>query len=122
MFLFYIWMIMIYAYCLFVVFFVFRRLRQGLSETLHTRLSVVRRAQTYVLGYTFFWLFPLIFSFLDFTDVAVCIYITITISTEVEANVLYILAFNSSIQNIKCILSINSWFIHWGYIIGSKLF
>mmetsp|Transcript_24984 Transcript_24984/g.36876 ORF Transcript_24984/g.36876 Transcript_24984/m.36876 type:complete len:952 (-) Transcript_24984:91-2946(-) len=65
-FLFYIWMAIIYSYCLYVVLFVFRRLKQGLSETLTARLSTVRRAQSYVLGYTFFWLFPLVFSFIDF--------------------------------------------------------
>lgn len=65
-FLFYIWMAMIYSYCLFVVLFVFQKLNQGLSETLHTRLAVVRRAQLYVLGYTFYWMFPFLFSFLDF--------------------------------------------------------
>jgi hypothetical protein len=56
----------IYSYCLYVVLFVFRRLNQGLPETLHTRLSTVRRAQTYVLGYSIYWVFPLVFSFVDF--------------------------------------------------------
>lgn len=56
----------IYSYCLYVVLFVFRRLQQGLSETLHTRLSTVRRAQSYVLGYSLFWFFPFVFSFVDF--------------------------------------------------------
>lgn len=59
-------MVAIYSYCLYVVLFVFRRLKQGLSETLHTRLSTVRRAQSYVLGYSLFWVFPLVFSFVDF--------------------------------------------------------
>jgi hypothetical protein len=67
--LFYFWMGVIYSYCLYVVLFVFRRLKQGVSETLHARLATVRRAQSYVLGYTFFWLFPLIFSFMDFVGV-----------------------------------------------------
>jgi hypothetical protein len=56
----------IYSYCLYVVLFVFQRLKQGLSETLHTRLSTVRRAQAYVLGYFLYWMFPLVFSFVDF--------------------------------------------------------
>ena len=59
-------MTLIYAYCLYVVLFVFRRLNQGLSDTLTTRLSVVKRAQYYVLGYTFFWAFPLSLQFIDF--------------------------------------------------------
>jgi hypothetical protein len=63
---FYIFMIFIYAYCLYVVLFVFRRLKHGLSDTLKTRLSVVQRAQYYVLGYTFFWAFPLSLQFADF--------------------------------------------------------
>lgn len=49
-----------------MVLFVFQRLKQGLSETLHTRLSTVRRAQAYVLGYFIFWVFPFTFSFVDF--------------------------------------------------------
>jgi hypothetical protein len=64
--LFYLPMAAIYSYCLYVVLFVFQRLKQGLSETLHTRLSTVRRAQAYVLGYFLFWMFPLVFSFVDF--------------------------------------------------------
>lgn len=49
-----------------VVFLVFRRLNKGLSQTLNARLSIVRRAQSYVVGYTCFWMFPLMFSFIDF--------------------------------------------------------
>jgi hypothetical protein len=64
--LFYLWMGIIYSYCLYVVLFVFRRLKEGLSETLQARLATVRRAQSYVLGYSLFWFFPLVFSFIDF--------------------------------------------------------
>lgn len=63
--LFYIFMVFIYAYCLYVVLFVFRRLNQGLSDTLTTRISVVKRAQYYVLGYTFFWATPLSLQCID---------------------------------------------------------
>lgn len=59
-------MAVIYSYCLYVVLFVFQRLKQGLSETLHTRLSTVRRAQAYVLGYCLYWMLPLVLSFVDF--------------------------------------------------------
>lgn len=65
--LFYIWMAFIYTYCLYVVLFVFRRLKEGLSETLTTRLSVVKRAQSYVLGYTVFWAFPLSLYLIDYS-------------------------------------------------------
>jgi hypothetical protein len=63
---FYVWMAVIYTYCLYVVLFVFRRLKEGLSETLTTRLSVVKRAQSYVLGYTVFWAFPLSLYLIDY--------------------------------------------------------
>ncbi len=55
----------IYSYCLYVVFVVFRRLNQGLSQTLTTRLAVVNRAKIYVLGYSFFWFIVFFIEFLD---------------------------------------------------------
>ena len=56
----------IYSYCLYVVFVVFQRLKQGLPETLATRLAVVDRAKIYVLGYSLFWFFVFVLEFADY--------------------------------------------------------
>ena len=55
MFMFYGWVIGIYLYATYVITFVSMRLREGLSRTLSTRLSLARRAQKYVTGYTIYW-------------------------------------------------------------------
>lgn len=53
--LFYMWMVVIYVYCVWAIWQLSVRMKRGFAETLNVRISIMKRAQVYVIGYTIFW-------------------------------------------------------------------
>jgi len=53
--LFYLWMLFIYAYCVWALWILSIKMHKGFVETLNVRISIMKRAQTYVIGYCIFW-------------------------------------------------------------------
>jgi 1-phosphatidylinositol-4-phosphate 5-kinase len=57
---FFLWVFLIYAYAITVVFQAYRRLDEGLPETIQVRKNFIKRSIVFVLGYTMYWFIPLI--------------------------------------------------------------
>jgi 1-phosphatidylinositol-4-phosphate 5-kinase len=57
---FYAWVFVIYSYATVVIFKAYRRLDEGLPETLKVRKVYIKRSMVYVLGYTMYWFIPII--------------------------------------------------------------
>ena len=53
--LFYGWMVAVYVYCVWALSQLSVRIKRGFAETLNVRISIMKRAQVYVIGYTIFW-------------------------------------------------------------------